>query len=172
MIFYLMIFCSFFSTFLVKRYTFTSSQVGLMFIVGGITYILTQLFVVMPFSKFFEPSKIIRVTMLLMALPSLSVFVFEDLRYLSVFLIVYIMSLAVTFPNLLALISNNVSAEKQGNIIGLLWSSQALVTVIGTFVGGFLAAYNIYSPIIIGGSFLFASWLLFLYSFAAKSPSA
>lgn len=81
---------------------------------------------------------------------------------LYIFIVLYIGCIASILPNMMAIISNSVDDDKQGKGIAMIWAMQALVTVLGTFFGGFLAMFNPALPVGVAGFMIFSSWLLYL----------
>ncbi|MBX9830363.1 MFS transporter [Candidatus Babeliales bacterium] len=152
----------FFSTYLLKVFNYGADKIGSMFVYAGVMYLLLQLFLVRPLSRVAAPRTIVLSALPLLAFLSLAVFMPPTTIGLYIFIVFYIGCIASILPNMMAIISNSVDDDKQGKGIAMIWAMQALVTVLGTFFGGFLAMLNPALPVGVAGFMIFSSWLLYL----------
>lgn len=163
----------FFSTFLFQKFDFTSVQIGNTFMYAGFMYILVQFLLVKPLSKILAPSKVLYFSLLLVGVPSIGMLHTLSTTSLYFFISVYVVAIALSLPNLMGVISNLVSSSIQGEVIGMMWSVQAMVTVLSSFLGSFLVALNPTLPLKGAGFFIALSWLMYMgyYIMDRKRPT-
>jgi len=159
----------FFSTFLLNNFNYDAWHIGITFTYAGFAYALFQLLVVQPLSKVLSPYSVLRISLLLFCVPSIGLFFAYTTLNLYIILTLYVLAIALTLPNIVAIISNLQGKDSQGEVISIIWSLQALIAVVGTFLCSFLAAINTVLPLSLGGLLVFVSWVMFLFM---KEPAS
>lgn len=152
----------FFSTYLLKVFHYDASHIGMMFVYAGIIYLALQLLLVRPLSRIAAPRTIVLSALPVLACLCTAVLLPPTIIGLYIFIVIYIGCIASIVPNMMTIISTSVQSNEQGQGIAMIWSMQALVTVVGTFFGGFLAMFNPALPVGVSGGMIFLSWLLYL----------
>jgi DHA1 family tetracycline resistance protein-like MFS transporter len=161
-------YAQFFQVYLIQKFNYTESQIGLYFAFLGLCIALAQGFIVRPLSKRFKPEQIIPISafftpvfVALMMVPSQSYSLYIILPFLAI-------ANGLTFPNNNALISNMSSYEHQGEILGISQSLQSLSQAIPPVLAGIAAGIYYKLPIIMSVVLTFSAWLVFIIFFHLK----
>ncbi|MES2135327.1 MAG: MFS transporter [Patescibacteria group bacterium] len=163
-------FTAFVGILLVSRFGFTAGAVGTFFGVVGIWIIFTQVAVLRIVTKLYSERKILRVSLILVAI---SIFAYGFVP--SVMLLYCVIPLlaignGLSAANISALISKGVSGEKQGAALGIDGSLQALAQGVAPIVAGVGAGFfGLQMPFVVGMILALFAWAtLFVFS---KRPS-
>lgn len=162
----------FFSTFLFQKFEFTSVDIGNTFVYAGFLYILVQFLLVKPLSKIMSPARVLCFSLLLVGVPSIGMLYTISTVSLYVLISLYVIAIALSLPNLMGVISNLAGPQIQGEVIGMMWSVQAMVTVMSTFLGSFLVALNPTLPLKGAGAFIALSWVLYMAYYYSKNQQS
>lgn len=158
-------FTSFIGILLVSKYHFSEIAVGTFFAVVGFFIVLTQLVILRILSSKFSELKILRFSMLMVALVMAS-YPFVPNGNLLYFLIPLLaIPQGLSMANLPSLVSKSVSASKQGAALGINGSLLALAAGIVPLVAGAGSGIiGIKAPFIAGGILIALAWsVLFLF---------
>lgn len=155
-------FTQFFQYYLVERFQITNTQFGMLFGYIGIWSILVQGFLTKPVSKRFPPGKVLRVTLLGLALvfPIILLVPSYWLLYAVVFVIPLMNGLSI--PNITSIVSGLADRKNQGRILGVNQSVQAVSQFLSPLIGGYLVGINYTMPIWVSFAFILAAWLAFI----------
>lgn len=164
----LFFFYQYFPALLVNRYNFTPSKIADISAYIAVVIALSQLCIVRPLAKHFQPRKVTIFSAFLLA-PCLIGLTVNNLRFVVIValpLAGIFMSLATT--NLQSVVSHSVSENAQGEVMGVNYSMQILGEVITSLIGGFLAGYFLITmPLILGGMIVFLAAIA-LWMFTTK----
>ncbi|MGV8168718.1 MAG: MFS transporter, partial [Candidatus Nanoarchaeia archaeon] len=155
----------FFQVFLIEKYNYTASQIGNFFGFLGLCIALSQGLIVRPISKRFRSDQILPITVLLLSI-AIAIQLVPD-KVLWVYFIVPFIAVfnGLTLPNSTALVSNLTPKDRQGEILGINQSFQAIGMAIPPLLAGFFAAVHFVLPIVIGALLIFSAWLVFILFF-------
>lgn len=161
-------FTSFSGVLLVARYGFTEAGIGTFFAIVGGWIVLTQLFILRFLTKLYSERKILRISLLALAL-SLALYPFmPSHEFLYVLLPFLTIPQGLSMANMGALISKSVSAEKQGAALGinssLIALAQGIVPLLAGIGSGLVA---IQIPFLVGSCFIATAWV-FLFVLGKK----
>jgi len=151
-----------FQPFAIKVIGITSQQNAILFTLFGAVGLISQIFVVHRFSKYFGVKKSFSISILATAVAFLIMFVS---RSIPVFVLGSII-LGIANGNVQTLIPTILSAEtdpkSQGSVMGLNASYQSIGFIVGPIVGGVLASIAVPLPLLAGAVLIaFCFWLSF-----------
>ena len=162
------LFESYLPAFLLKQFDFSSARIGVFLATMGATYALFQFIVVRPISKHIKSENMVKHSLYISAISVLAIVFIHSTIVLHIAITLFVTSMGFALPGLITSISNLVSENDQGRIMGSISSVQALATVIVMMLGGYLDTASI-TFTVIGGSFLLLlAWFLFVGLFANK----
>lgn len=156
-------FTQFFQVFLIEKFSYDQSDIGLLFGFIGVNIALTQGLLVRVLSKRFSPAQVTLVAMVCLVLAFIALLIPDT--NLGLYLVIPGVALTqgLASPNLSAIISNSVSADKQGETLGLQQSMQSLAQAIPPIISGYAISFALEFPIWMAAISTFFAWLfLFL----------
>jgi len=162
-------FVQFFQVFLIDKFAFDQGDIGNVFGFIGLCSALSQGLIVRPVSRKFAPNQVLKVSLIGQALALPFLLMVTEPAYLYAILPFIAICQGLTFPNIVAMVSNMSGAESQGEGLGLMQSVQALAQVVPPVIAGFVAAVHPNLPIVFGSACLFAAWLIFVTLFRVRS---
>lgn len=133
-------FTSFFSVFLIDRFSFSPGQIGDFFAYIGICTAITQGVITRAVAKRFTSDRVVRVGIFGMGFALLLYFL-PTVPW-QVYLIAPVFSIfnGLVQANLPAIVSSSVGSDMQGEILGINASVQALAQALPPILSGFIAA--------------------------------
>ncbi len=153
-------FYSFISLYLLQIFNFTPTMVSIFMAVMGIGFAVGNGFLVNYLAKFFHlrdnfiyPNICAAAMIILMVLLRNQLFDWLIMAPVSCMI-------AVSYPSILTLFSNQVSAESQGWIMGITGSISAFVWAVNGVIVGVLAALSVVYPLYVSAIALFLSALM------------
>ncbi len=149
--------------FLYQKFIFNTTEIGNLLAFNGALYAAFQYFVVRPTTQYISPRMMVKGGCLLAGLAIMAMAVVTNKFQLYIAMIIFVTSMGYAIPGLITCISNQVSAEKQGQVMGMIGSIQAVATVLVMLSGGFINAANDNFTVIGGGLLVLISWLIFLF---------
>lgn len=157
-------FYSFIALFLLKKYDFMPTEVSYFMALMGIGFGISNGFLVNMLAKRFTLSANFKVGSVLTA-ALIFVMLMLDKELICWILTPFIAAaVAVAYPSILTLFSNNVAADKQGWVMGITGSIMALVFSIDGIIVGLIAAFNATAPLYIAAvSLLFSVLIMMIY---------
>jgi DHA1 family tetracycline resistance protein-like MFS transporter len=156
-------FTQFFQVFLVEKFAFTERNIGIFFAYLGLCIAIAQGFVVRPITKRFKPEQILPITVLGTSI-GLALYLLPS-HPSGLYWIVPLVALCngLTFPNLVALVSDSADKQSQGEILGINQSVQSAGMVIPPLIAGVIAGLNYSLPVIIASALIFSAWIVFIF---------
>ncbi|KND47425.1 MAG: MFS transporter, DHA1 family, tetracycline resistance protein [Parcubacteria bacterium C7867-004] len=155
---------SFFGAYLIYRFAFTQGNIGDYFAFVGICIALTQAVVTGFVGKRFSPYAIISVALLGVAATVLSFTLVGSTWMLYTITLPQAVCMGLIMANLNGLISRSGDPKRQGEVLGISASVQALAQTIPPVIGGFLAAAFVpAAPIVAGSILIFCAFLVFVF---------
>jgi DHA1 family tetracycline resistance protein-like MFS transporter len=161
-------FTQFFQVYLIEKFGYTSSQIGDVFAYIGLWIAFTQGFINRFISTRIPSHRVLRFTIIGLALTFPALLFPETTPVLLCVLPFVAIFQGLTQPNQNALISASAGAESQGEVMGINSSLQAFGQMIPPILAGFLITVDIRLPILVAGAFTFIAWLLYIIYFNEK----
>ncbi len=163
-------FTTFFSLFLIHKFSFRQSNIGDFFSYVGIWVAFAQAVVTRQMAKRFKEHEIVKVTIFGTALFILVYFlptVWWQLLFVVPF---FAICNGLTFANITALISRSVEPSVQGEILGINASVQAFSQALPALLSGYIAArLTPESPLVVSALTIAFAGLLFLILYKPKA---
>ena len=147
----------------VEKFSFSGDHIGLILGSMGLVYVLSQLLIVKQLANKVNQLNFIAVSLFLTAFAVFAFYSSHTNGQLALVLFVYVLSMAFVLSYYFTLVSNEVPASQQGQIMGKLSSLQAVAAIIAMFVGGGMNIFNENFPIITSFFAFMLSAALFLF---------
>ncbi|HEX3095720.1 MAG TPA: MFS transporter [Patescibacteria group bacterium] len=155
-------FITFFSVYLINKYSFSQGSIGDIFAYFGIWAAISQVFVNSNVSKWFSEHNILKVSLVAFAACISLFFVPKTESGLLFILPFFAMFYGLIQANFPALISKSVGPDKQGEILGVNSSINTLGQSITPIASGYIAALiTPNAPIIVASITIFFAGLIF-----------
>jgi MFS transporter, DHA1 family, tetracycline resistance protein len=164
-------FTQFFQVFLYGKFKFTQSQAGDFFAYMGLWIAISQGAVLRPLSKRFQPSKILSYSIILLAICFPFLLIPQDRAWLYIIVPFIAIFQGLTQPNGTAIISNLVTRDKQGEILGINQSISSLAQAIPPIIAGFVTSVNINLPTWFAAAATLLAWFLFKSFFKGENST-
>jgi DHA1 family tetracycline resistance protein-like MFS transporter len=159
----LALFATFFSVFLINRFSFNQVNVGYFIGYVGIWVVITQVFVLRFLTKKFDEHTLLKFYLIA---GSIVIFVFCITQSLIGLLIVgalFALTNGISMAAIPSLASQRADNDIQGEILGINSSVQALAQASPPIIAGVLAAtISAIAPIYIAGVMMLISWIVFI----------
>ncbi|MFN7118684.1 MAG: MFS transporter [Saprospiraceae bacterium] len=162
-------FTQFFSVYLIQIFSFTESNIGLLFGWIGIWLALTQGLIVRVLSRYISSTSVIMYSILFLSI-SLGLILLPDQGYWLYFINPLVaISQGITSPNMNAVIAEQASPDQQGQVLGINQSMQSLGQAVPPLIAGYLNALDSRFPLIAASLLVFVGWLVYMLAFK-KQP--
>lgn len=165
-------FTQFFQVLLIGKFKFTQSNIGDFFAYMGLWIAITQGLILRPLSNKFRPERIMKYSIILLALsfpflllPDKALWLYVIVPFIAIFQ-------GLTQPNTTTVVSNLASVKDQGEILGINQSVQSMAQAIPAIIAGFITSININLPTILAAITTIIAWLIFRFVFLKKEESA
>lgn len=154
------LFIQFFQAYLINQFGFTKLQQGIALLYVGVWIAISQGLILRLMLKKFRPWQILRFSIPLMGLA----FILLEFAngWLAFFCIAPLLAISqgLTFPSTLSIISNKVSGEVQGEVIGINQSVQAFASSMPLLLGVLAARFNSFT-LIFGACCALLAWFIY-----------
>ncbi len=160
----LMFFMQFLQIFLMDKFNMQLQQQGIFLAYAGLWMVIAQGPVLRKISNYFSPKQIIRAALPLMALGYYLLTIPNTIAGLYMALPLMVVCQGLSFPSVLALISNKAELHEQGQTIGINQSVQSMAATIPAILGAGMVSKVIDFPMFFGcmttlvAFFIFAFW--------------
>jgi MFS transporter, DHA1 family, tetracycline resistance protein len=148
------------SVFWISQYHISNAQLSHVFLFLSIAALSAQVLLVQPLAHYVKPSTIIPWSILLIALSFIALAFTSFGLSFYLFLGLYCIGIAFFMTNVMTYISLSASANKQGSVLGLVVSSQALMNLIITLIGGSIISFFPKAPFILSGLIILISLIV------------
>ena len=158
------LFIQYFQAYLINRFHFSKLEQGISLLYMGVWIAISQGFILKQLLKKLEPIRILLISIPLMALGFFLLNFAVD--YIQFFCFAPLLALAqgLTFPSILAILSNSAAKEKQGEILGINQSVQALSSSMPLVLGVMAASYEWFT-LLFGGACAILGSLIFFFQY-------
>lgn len=157
------LFTQFIQVYLIKRFSFGEQQIGYFFGAVGVCSALTQGLIVRKLSAYYRPVRILSVTLLAVAVGYLGMLVPSQAWALYLFVPFYVLPQAISFPNMVAAVSDLSPQGRQGEMLGMQQSVQSLAQLISPLLGGVIVAISPQLQIWAAAVAMATAWALFYF---------
>lgn len=147
-------FYSFIAVFLIKVYNFTPTQISLFMAVMGVGFGIGTGVVTQYLARQFTLKSIFIYTALLSAFLTLIMVAIPSAAVSWILMAPLACSIAVAYSTAITLFSDQVTADRQGWVMGITGSIMALVWAINAVVVGVIAAWSVHLPLYIAAACL------------------
>lgn len=154
-------FTTFFQILLIEKLGFRVNNIGDYFAYIGICIALSQALVTPFMAKRFTNQQILRVSLLGNGLTLFLLLLPQNTAQLLLVTPLFAMFNGLTMANVSALVSGSADKKIQGEVLGIEASVQALAQSIPAIIAGYIATLGINVPVIVGGSIVLVSGLIF-----------
>ncbi len=156
-------FTTFFSVFLINKFSFSQSNIGDFFSYVGIWMALAQIVLVRKLAKVFAEYQVLRISLVGVSLFLLCFFLPNAWWQLLLVVPFFAACIGLTTANSIALVSKSADATIQGEVLGINASVQALAQAIPAALSGFIAAgLKPEAPIFVASAIVYFAWLFFV----------
>lgn len=161
-------FTQFFQVFLIGKFRFTQSQIGDFFAYMGLWIAIAQGMVLRPLVKKYKPAAILSVSVILLAIALPVLLIPDQAKWIYVIIPFIAMLQGLSQPNSTAIISNLTDRDKQGEVLGINQSVQALAQAIPPIIAGFVTSVNVNLPTLFAAGSTLLAWIIFRAFFVRK----
>lgn len=166
-------FISFFGVYLIDRFGFNEARIGNFFAYVGLWMIFTQVFTTRWVAARFEEQRVLRVTLLGVACVMGSYLLPTHARWLLVIPPFSSTFNGLSMANMGGLLSRSVPPDKQGEILGIGSSIQALAQALPPLGAGFVAAsLTPEAPVLAAALTMLLAWVVFAWLYRTLPAAA
>ena len=156
----------FFAVYLIESFAYSEKDIGFLFGWIGLWLVFTQGFIVPALSKTVSP-KVAPAFSLLVQSVVVGIILLPNDPWLFYIINPFIaIAHGITSPNITTVVSMQVGADRQGEVLGINQSMRSLGQIIPPLVGGYLNTLSGDLPILIGSILLFLAWFVFVVVFS------
>lgn len=154
-------FTTFFQVMLFDRLGFTQSNVGDYFAYVGIWIAITQALLTPRLARKFQNYQILRISLAGTGAALFALLIADNTAQLLLMTPFFALFNGLTMANSVSLVSKSADKNVQGEVLGINASVQALAQSIPAVISGYVATIGVNTPIIVGGSIMIVSGLVF-----------
>ncbi len=162
-------FFEFVPVYLIGKYRFASSDIGNFYAYSGGVYALSCAFFIKPVVKRFAAEGIFVTALFSAGLYSLLFLWISHPPHFWAYLPVLLFLVALVYPTLTSMISQEAGKEEQGKMLGILQATQSAAFALSPLFSGTLVGIYLHMPILVGGfSMLLAGFFFAIFLFLRK----
>lgn len=161
-------FVNFLPVYLIKKYQFSSGDLGAFFSVASISYALSSGLFIRPLAKYLNPETLLFGGLLSAGTFILSLCFISSLEWMWFVIIAMFFCFAYVSPSCNTLISNHISSKVQGEILGVSGSVYGLAAIISPLVSGAFVGTFPMLPIWGGGSIMVCAACIYWFHLKAR----
>ncbi len=156
-------FTQFFQVYLIEKFDFDQVQIGNTFGWIGLFILISQGFLNRKLSMKYPAYNLVSVFLLSLSLSIAALLLPETPFWIYMILPFMATSQAMVSPNLLSMISEKAGPDRQGEILGVNQSVQAIAGSAPPIISGYLVNFEVGLPMKIGALLVFAAFCVFLF---------
>jgi len=134
----------------------------------GIWLVLTQAILVRRFSGKIAPAQILKYSLLVLSATLFLILLPDQPFWFYMINPLIAVAQGLTSPNLVTVVSSQVTGNKQGEILGINQSMNAVGQIFPPMIGGFLNTIGNFLPILVGACCIFIAWAIFQFVVPAE----
>jgi DHA1 family tetracycline resistance protein-like MFS transporter len=161
-------FMQFFQVYLIKKFDFTTSEIGLVFGYIGIWIAFTQGVLTRVISAKFMPPQILRISLIVLSSALILIILPAKWQWLLVIQPLVAMAQGLSQPNLTSLVSQLTPKENQGEILGIQQSVQSIAFGVPPLIAGVIVSIDVRFPIMAASFITLLAWAVFYFGFNKK----
>ncbi len=155
----------FFSVLLLQKFDYTEKNIGFLYGWIGLWLALTQGLIVRRMSGKVAPEKILKYSIMAVGVGIFIILIPDNDRWFYLINPCIAIAYGLTSPNMTTVISNQASAAKQGEVLGIHQSMLALGAAIPPLFAGYLNTLDENYPLMAGSLFIISAALVFIFVF-------
>lgn len=144
----------------IQEYNLSPSEVGNFYAYGAAFYALSSGLLIRPVVNRFKPGAILFTALMLLALAILPLLIPSSVATFWIYIPVQQFLTALVFPTGTTIVSNAVSEDAQGEIMGILQSVDSFAFSFGPLVAGAFIGLSTKAPIIVSGALMLLAALV------------
>jgi MFS transporter, DHA1 family, tetracycline resistance protein len=152
----------------IQEYHLTPSQVGIFFAYGAAFYALSSGLLIRPIVNRFKPLPILFFALVFMTLVIFPLLLHTSVNVYWWYVPVQQFMAALVFPTTATIVSNSVSEDSQGEIMGIIQSVDSFAFATSPLIAGIFVGLSTHAPTIISGTFMALASLVLLVSYREK----
>ncbi len=158
-------FTQFFSVYLIKQFSFTGKEIGLLYAWVGLWLAFTQGFLVRRLSYYYSPYQILPYSIPLFGLALGSLLLPDQAWMFYLFNPIVAIFHGITSPNTTSVVSKQANPQEQGRILGINQSMLAVGQVLPPLIAGFINAIDVRLPLVAASVLILLAWRLYMFAF-------
>ena len=162
-------FTQFFIIILLEKFGFMQDGIGIVYGYLGIWVAISQGIILRPLANRYTAAKLALYTLPLTTISLIVLLLPDSAIYLFVIIPFIAFSQSTSTSSIQAMISNIADENKQGEILGISSSMNALSQAFPALIGGGVAAADLSYPIILAAISAFVAWLMLVNLYVRKS---
>ena len=164
-------FTQFYSVYLIRDFSFSEKNIGLLYGWIGLWLVLTQGILVRALARRVAPERILQFSTLGLSAAIYLQLIPEATAAFYLFTPLVAIAQGMTSPNLTSTISQQALPHQQGEILGINQSMQSLGQIVPPLIAGYLSARNSALPMIAGSALILAGWLVLVLGFRKRKAA-
>jgi len=161
-------FTQFFIIILLEKFGFMQDGIGIVYGYLGIWVAISQGIILRPLANRYTAAKLALYTLPLTTISLIVLLLPDSAIYLFVIIPFIAFSQSTSTSSIQAMISNIADENKQGEILGISSSMNALSQAIPALIGGGVAAADLSYPIVLAAISAFVAWLMLVNLYVRK----
>ena len=162
-------FTQFYQVLLIDKFHYTQTEIADTFAYVGIWIVIGQGVVMRPVSKKYKPHQVMKFAPIILAASLLAIVLPDQAKYMYFIIPFLSISQGLLQPNSSSIVSNAVSPQMQGEILGINQSVQSMAMTIPPVIAAFLTNININLPTLTASFFVFLAWVIFMIFYKVRS---
>lgn len=161
-------FTKFLQVFLMKKFNYTQSKIGDFYGYMGLWVAISQGVMLRSLSRKYSSVSILRVSIVMAAFIIPLILIPNNPAWLYIIIPFISLLQGMNQPNTSAIVSNLADKDKQGEILGINQSMQAIAQAMPPIIAGIVTSLNINLPTILSAFITIIAWAVFVIFFAQK----
>ena len=155
----------FFSVLLLQKFDYTEKSIGFLYGWIGLWLALTQGLIVRRMSGKVDSKKVLSFSIFAVGIGVLVLLIPENANWFYIINPFIAIAYGLTSPNMTTVISNQASAAKQGEVLGIHQSVLSIGAAVPPLIAGYLNTLNENYPLLAGSVFIISAGLVFVFVF-------
>ena len=152
----------------IQEYGLDPSQIGNFYAYGAAFYAISSGLLIRPIVNRFKPLPVMFVALVLLSLMIFPLLFHNNVNVFWIYIPIQQFLTALVFPTGATIVSNSVSEDSQGEIMGILQSVDSFAFASSPLLAGVFVGFSTQTPIIVAGSFMIFACLVLICSYRKK----
>jgi MFS transporter, DHA1 family, tetracycline resistance protein len=158
-------FNQFFSVYIIQKFAVSPKDIGMLYGWVGLFLVFAQGVLVRRMSGKVAPTSVLQYSLLGLSITLLLVLLPDQKWWFYVINPFMAMCQGMTAPNITTTVSSKANATEQGEVLGIHQSMVSVGQVVPPLIGAYLNSLSPAFPIVMAGSLVFLSWIVFVSFF-------